>query len=100
MIVTFVTYPAKALPPAESRQLLHEVAPRFQQIPGLLRKYFIGDGKTAGGVYVWQDQASANNYLDEGWSQRMAASYGGQPEVAYFDCSGLVDNLAGSLEIF
>lgn len=99
MIVTFVTYPAKSLPREESRRLLAEVAPKFQEIPGLLRKYFIGDGTLAGGVYVWRDRASAELYLDEAWRRRMADSYGGEPQVVHFDCPALVDNLAGSIEL-
>lgn len=99
MIVTIVTYPAKSLPLEESRRLLAEVAPKFQDIPGLMRKYFIGNGTLAGGVYVWRDRASAERYLDEAWSRRMAESYGGQPRVDYFDCPALVDNLEGSVAI-
>ena len=100
MIITFVTYPAKLLDPDAQRELLEHVAPRFQTIPGLVRKYFIGDGQQAGGIYLWENRASAEAYLDDTWSQRMAENYGAGPEVAYFDCPALVDNQRHAIDFF
>ena len=100
MIVTIVTYPAKPIDADAQRELLERVAPRFQTIPGLVRKYFIRDGQQGGGVYVWQNRASAEAYLDDAWSQRMAENYGGVPQVAYFDCPALVDNQRHAIDFF
>ncbi len=35
--------------------------PRYQQVPGLLRKYYLlsDDGDTAGGVYLWKTREDA-----------------------------------------
>jgi heme-degrading monooxygenase HmoA len=54
--------------------------PTFQQVPGLLRKYFITSGEGAqrqfGGVYLWRDEASAQAYFNSAWHERVRSSYG------------------------
>ena len=41
-----------------------EVAPKFKQPPGFLRKYFLlsEDGKTGGGVYLWNSMEEARTF--------------------------------------
>jgi hypothetical protein len=42
-----------------------KAAPAYQQVAGLLRKQFIlSDQGTFGGVYLWKDQASADNWFN------------------------------------
>ena len=97
MIITVVTLPAAAYgEAAEGKALFERVAPRFREIPGLQRKYFVR-GDHSGGVYVWDDRAAAERYLDEAWSARMQASYGARPQVTYLDVPCVVDNAAGAI---
>jgi glutathione S-transferase len=98
MIVTLVELPGPGYgPPDQARQLFERVAPRFQAIPGLQRKYFVA-GEASGGVYVWDSRAAAEAYFDAAWRQRMAASYGAEPRVRYFEAPCVVDNERGVVE--
>ena len=58
----------------------------FQQVPGLMRKYFITtpDGKF-GGVYLWKDEASAKAWFTDAWSNRIRREYGQTATVEWFD---------------
>jgi len=95
--LTIVRFPAPAgLGAAELRAMLEEAVPRYRVVPGLLRKYFIGNDTTGGGVYEWDSRAAAEAFYDQAWTERMLAVYGAVPEVEFFDVHALVDNVAGS----
>ena len=69
MIVTIVTFhlPQRAAL-ADITNTFQATAPKYQGIPGLLRKnYFMReDGPRAGGIYVWESRAYADRiYTDE-----------------------------------
>jgi uncharacterized lipoprotein YehR (DUF1307 family) len=40
----------------EAARMFESTAPRYQNLPGLVRKYYLRseDGRTAGGVYLWE----------------------------------------------
>ena len=98
MILTIVALPKQAYGDADTaRQLFEDVAPRFQAIPGLRTKYFVG-GTHSGGVYIWEDSAAAEGYLTPAWSDRMTKSYGAAPQVTYLDVPCVVDNTAGEIQ--
>ena len=63
MIVTIVTFRLRhPTTLAEITKTFQGTAPRYQGIPGLLRKnYWMSeDGQRAGGIYVWQSRADAD----------------------------------------
>lgn len=98
--LTVVRFPARAdLDPARLRRLLEDTVPRYREVPGLRRKYFIGGPTASGGVYEWQSRDAAAAFHDETWRARMQSLYGASPEVEFFDVHALVDNAAGSTEI-
>ncbi len=97
MVVVIVSFPAVELPAEEAQLLLKRTAPKYREIPGLQRKYFIGNETLAGGIYEWDEIASAENYFDSKWRQRMKQLYGANPKVTYFDAPCLVDNIAGEI---
>jgi heme-degrading monooxygenase HmoA len=73
-------------------------APIYQKVPGLLRKYFIitDDGKF-GGVYLWDTQASAEQWFNPAWHERVRKTYGTDANIEWFDApiiaaSTLADN--------
>lgn len=78
---------------------MHEVAPRWQREPRLVRKTFVFDEQAgqAGAFYLWLDRASAEAAHDEAWRQRIRAAYGSEPRIRYFDTPLVVDNALGKL---
>ena len=43
----------------EATRMFESTAPKYQNLPGLIRKYYLRseDGRTAGGVYLWESRA-------------------------------------------
>jgi len=78
---------------------MHEVAPRWQREPNLIRKTFVLDERAnqAGAFYLWKDRASAEAAHDHAWRQRIRSKYGSEPQIRYFDTPLVVDNALGQL---
>lgn len=92
-LVTFVPKSGRAeMTPKEKLALYEATAPKYQKIPGLIRKYFMGNENRAGGWYEWQTQADAEAYYTLEWEQFITGTYGTDLTVEYFDCPCVVDN--------
>ena len=54
------------VPCAEYEEIAASLAGEFSQLPGLIWKIWLidGPGKEAGGVYLFQDEAALQAYLD------------------------------------
>lgn len=78
-------------------RMFESTAPKYQNLPGLVRKYYLRseDGRTAGGVYLWESKAAAERVYNGEWRERVAKLYGNAPQVTYFDTPVIVDNSAG-----
>ena len=52
----------------EARQTFLSTAPKYKDLPGLIRKYYIlsQDGATAGGVYLWNSREDAERLYTRG----------------------------------
>lgn len=91
------------LPQAISREKAREVfsstAPKYREIRGLIRKYYLlsEDGATAGGVYLWESREDAEHLYTAEWKSFIREKYGAEPMVTYFDSPVVVDNVAGSI---
>jgi hypothetical protein len=97
--LVIVRFPVqRALPAAELAVLLEATAPKYLSIPGLLRKYFIAVPGEGGGVYEWQDRASALGYHDDSWRERMRELYGTAPLVEFMDLPCVVDSVRATIE--
>lgn len=60
--------------------------PTYRQVPGLLVKAFtISDDGRFGGLYLWQDAASAERWFNAAWQQRARERYGAEPRIEWFD---------------
>ena len=72
-------------------------APKYVNLPGLIRKYYIlsEDGRRAGGVYLWETRAAAQAVYNGEWQARVEQLYGSKPEITWFDTPVIVDNQAG-----
>jgi Putative mono-oxygenase ydhR len=82
---------------AEATRRFESSAPKYQNLPGLIRKYYIRseDGRIAGGVYLWQSRQAAERVYDGEWRARVEKLYGAKPTITWFDSPVVVDNLAG-----
>ncbi len=89
--------PSAPLTRDKAQEILSNVAPRFRDVPGLIRKYFLRseDGGIVGGVYLWKSRADADRFYDGGFRQSIFERYGSEPSVTYFESPVVVDNLEG-----
>ncbi|MFH0787315.1 MAG: YdhR family protein [Pseudomonadota bacterium] len=91
------------LPQPISRQKGQEIflstAPKYRDVPGLLRKYYLlsEDGAPAGGVYLWKSREQAEELYTEEWRKFVRGKYGSQPSVTYFESPVIVDNLTNEI---
>ena len=80
---------AIATPPGITDERLRaefdKAVPRYQQIPGLIRKYFTIAPGRFGGIYYWSSKAAAQAWFNDAWTARAKATYGATPEVTYYD---------------
>ena len=74
-------------------------APRYVDVPGLLRKYYtMQDSKMTGGIFVWDTLENAQaGHADPGWQKIIADRYGNEPRVAYYEVPTIVDNVMGAV---
>ncbi len=85
----------------EAQKVFSSTAPKYREIQGLIRKYYIlsKDGKTAGGVYLWESQEEAEHLYSEEWMNFIHEKYGAKPIVTYFDTPVIVDNFTGEIVV-
>ena len=78
-----------------AREIFSSTAPRYREISGLIRKYYLlsEDGKTAGGVYLWKSRKDAEQLYTDDWRSFILEKYGAKPSVIYFHSPVVVDNL-------
>ncbi len=83
----------------EATRMFESTAPKYRDLPGLIRKYYLRseDGRTAGGVYLWESKAAAEKVYSGEWRERVAKLYGNAPQVTYFDTPVIVDNATGAI---
>ena len=98
MITTIVQFAlAEPISLEAAAKLFKSSASKYQQMPGLIRKYYIRseDGRTAGGVYLWESRQAAEAVYAGEWRARVAQLYGAEPLISWFDSPVIVDNAAG-----
>jgi hypothetical protein len=81
----------------EATRRFEASAPNYQNLAGLIRKYYIRseDGRVAGGVYLWETRQAAERVYDGEWRERVEKLYGGKPTITWFDTPVVVDNSSG-----
>lgn len=100
MITVLVQFPLPgSLSVEAARQQFEQSAPRFQNVEGLVRKYYLlsEDGKTAGGVYLWKREELARQ-AHARFSADIKERFGVAPSVTYFKSPVIVDNITGKVE--
>ena len=83
----------------KAREIFSGTAPKYREIPGLIRKYYVLslDGGTAGGVYLWNSREDADRLYTDEWKQFVFGKYGALPSVTYFESPVIVDNVIGKI---
>jgi len=83
----------------KARAVFTETAPKYREVKGLIRKYYLlaEDGQTAGGVYLWESRAEAEQLYTEDWKTFIMQKYGTMPTVTFFASPVIVDNLVGQI---
>lgn len=97
MITAMATFKLpKPLTLDEARKIFLSTAPKYQDVPGLIRKYYVlsQDGSTVGGIYLWNSQAEAEAMYSESWRAFVREKYNTDPTVTYMDCPVVVDNVS------
>ncbi len=79
----------------QARDVFSGTAPKYKDICGLIRKYYIlaQDGGTAGGVYLWNSLEDAQRLYTDEWKRFILDKYGALPTVTYFESPVIVDNV-------
>lgn len=100
MIITLTQFTLpKPVSLEEARAIFLSTAPKYRDVPGLLRKHYVrsDDGCTVGGIYLWQTRADAEAMYTPSWYDFVRGKYGTEPAVTYFESPVLVDNIAGQI---
>jgi hypothetical protein len=81
----------------KARDIFLSTAPRYREIPGLIRKNYLlsQDGLAAGGVYLWNSREDAERLYTDEWKQFIFDKYGAHPSLTYFETPVVVDNAIG-----
>jgi len=79
----------------ELKAAIEASAPRYQGVAGLIRKYYLvdADARTAGGVYLFESRAAAEELYTAEWRAGIAQRFGSEPEIQFFDSPVIVDNV-------
>lgn len=102
MIVTIVTFELpEPTTVAEITKTFETTAPKYRDVPGLLRKnYWLSeDGCRAGGVYVWTTRADADRLYTDDWKAFVTEKYGKPPRIDYLLSPVMVDNREGAIVV-
>jgi hypothetical protein len=83
----------------KAQMLFLHSAPKYRQVQGLIRKYYLlaQNGATAGGVYLFNSREDAERLYTDEWKKYIVDKYGGEPSFAYFEVPVVVDNLVGEI---
>lgn len=84
---------------SQARDTFLSTAPKYQGMPGLIRKYYYlsAEGDKAGGIYLWQSRADADRIYTDDWKAFVRGKYGTEPGLTYLECPVVVDNLSNQI---
>ncbi|WP_372678668.1 hypothetical protein [Desulfosarcina sp.] len=89
----------KPISSQQAREIFLSTAPKYQGLPGLIRKYYFlfPDGTTAGGVYLWQSREDADRLYTDEWRAFVRGKYGSEPVLKYLETPVVVDNVSNEI---
>ena len=76
------------------RAAFDEAAPKFRNVPGLVRKQFLRskDCRTAGGVDLWNDECAARAFMNERVAPMIREKFHVYPTIEFYDSPVIVEN--------
>ncbi|HSU55519.1 MAG TPA: YdhR family protein [Candidatus Dormibacteraeota bacterium] len=82
------------LTPEQIRAAFDEAAPKFRNVPGLVRKQFLRskDCRTAGAVYLWNDEQAARAFMNERVAPMIRDKFRVEPAIEFYDSPVIVEN--------
>ena len=98
MITAIVRFKLPAnIDAARAAELFQGSAPKYRDLQGLVRKYYLFDAEnhTGGGCYLWESREAAERVYNAEWRKMIADRYGAAPEISYFETPVIVDNAVG-----
>jgi putative monooxygenase ydhR len=89
----------QAISSEQAREIFLSTAPKYQGLPGLIRKYYflVPDGTKAGGVYLWESRDDADRLYTDQWRAFVNEKYGSEPVLTYLETPVVVDNLSDEI---
>lgn len=102
MITVIVNFPAPKDATLESiTEAFSSTTPRYEGLPGLIRKYYLFEPEAGigGGVYLWEDRAQAEAFYNAEWRDRLEAKYGVPPKITFFESPVIIDNALNKVTV-
>jgi hypothetical protein len=96
LIVTVVRFSVRpGIGLSDLENLFADSIDKFVGMGGLKIKYFMkaAEDPIGASVYLWNSMDDARNFFTEEWMEFMQAKYGDRPQLDYFDCPIVIDNL-------
>jgi Putative mono-oxygenase ydhR len=89
----------QAITPAQAKETFLGSAPKYQGMPGLIRKYYwlSEDGCRAGGIYLWASRQDAERVYTDEWQAFVRGRYGSDPKLTWLACPVVVDNVSNQI---
>ena len=95
-LITVVTrFPLPAgLSADQIRGAFDEAAPKFRNVPGLIRKHFLRskDCRTAGGVYLWNDERAARAFMNDFVAPMIREKFRVEPTIEFYYSPVMIEN--------
>ena len=101
MISVVINFPVpEDITPEAYKDKMKDTVPRYQNIPGLMRKNYIFNEKSrvGGGIYNFDNLEDAKACFDEAWQKRVETNFG-KPEITYFDTLIELDNVLNTVKV-
>lgn len=102
MVTVLVQFPLPAsMCPEAFREICRQAAPDFLRPAGLIRKHFLfsEDGRAGGGAYLWESCEAADRFYAAGFREMVAARFGSEPSITYFETPVISDRRLGRVEL-
>lgn len=85
---------------SDATELFKGSVPKYQNLPGLIRKYYLFDETGAGGgVYLWESRAAAERVYTKEWRKMIADRYGAEPDITFYETPVIVDNASNGVSV-
>jgi hypothetical protein len=86
---------------AKTAEVFEASAPRYRELKGLVRKYYLYDAqaRTGGGCYLWESREAAERVYNAEWRKMITERYGSPPEISFFETPVIVDNVIGETTV-